>query len=134
MSDFDSLRIATHGDRAVCLTVDDRRNPMFCMAELVEEEAGVTTAHSRARARALLFRRADLIWALSLTRTQSPTSTSMASRIAKPTKPEDIEEPVDRPRFPSPPPHLTHVSRGVHVSSTCSMNSTKASAQEKLSR
>ncbi|EJD01319.1 WD40 repeat-like protein [Fomitiporia mediterranea MF3/22] len=41
----------------------------------------------------------------------------MANRASKGNKPEDVDEFVEPARYPSPPPHITHISRGVHTPS-----------------
>ncbi|KAL5508132.1 hypothetical protein ACEPAH_5750 [Sanghuangporus vaninii] len=41
----------------------------------------------------------------------------MASKVAKSGKGEETDEFVEPARFPSPPPHVTHISRGVHAPS-----------------
>lgn len=46
---------------------------------------------------------------------KSDSSTMSGRAAAKASKAEEIEDPLEISRYPSPPPHLTHASRGVHV-------------------
>ena len=39
----------------------------------------------------------------------------MSRPTATNTAPNGADEIVEQARYPSPPPHLTHISRGVHV-------------------
>lgn len=47
----------------------------------------------------------------------SKMAAAMASRAPPPKagKQDEVEDVPELPRYPSPPPHLTHASRGIHV-------------------